>query len=124
MATAKEKTDKKINKAESIRNALKDLGLDASSKQIIEYVKASTGEDVDAQYVYMQKSDYKKGLDPSKAKKRSRKADESAYAPARSRRKMGNHSNAQSLLAIVKTIRDLVETCGTKQDLIAIIETI
>jgi hypothetical protein len=120
-AAVKEKTENRINKAKSIRTAFSQLGVDAPSKDIVDYVKNNTGEDVTAQYVYLHRSEYKKGLDPTKAKKKGE-----AIADSSRKSRMADQSGSFSgkVQNLLKTIRNLVDTCGSKKDLIELIESI
>ena len=122
MAAVKEKIDEKVNVAACIKEAFGKFGLEVQTAQVQEYVKSTIGVEPTAQYVYLQKSQYKKTLDPESAKgkiKKSRKAKTKTTS-----KQTKSQSTTSHLVGLVTTIRELIDNCGGKKDLIALIETI
>jgi hypothetical protein len=106
------KADNKYNKAEIIRSAFQQFGMDTSTAKISDYYKKVTGEEVDSRYIHLTKSNMKKSM------------AEGSPAKSKVSRKTVSRANNSDIAASIIKLRELIEAFGGKQELLAVLDVI
>jgi hypothetical protein len=114
MSIAKE-LEAKINKAQIVRDGFAKLGMEASTKQIQEFYNQKTGGEIDRQYVYLQKSQIRKGKTPKKDKDKTKIVKMAKNA---------SFTNSGEFVSVINNIKTLIAFFSDKKQLIAAVESI
>lgn len=112
----------KINKAQIIRDGFANLGMEATTKEIQAYYKEQTGEEIDRQYVYIQKAGMNKELPLNKGKDG---IEQDSHPIARKPKKSAKKApNSADFVSIIKDIRNLISFFGDKKRFVEVIESL
>lgn len=106
------KAENKYNKAEIIRSAFQQFGMDTPTAKISDYYKKVTGEDVDSRYIHLTKSNMKKSM------------AEGGPAKAKVARKAISRAATSEIATSIIKLRELIEAFGGKQELLAVLDVI
>jgi len=126
--------DKKLNKSQSIRQAIAELGMDADSNVIRDRAAVIAEDEVDIRSVYQMKSNIKTGRDTfskeeempkvAKTKTKAMSSPHTITKPKRMRAVASNTTNQKfgDLVAKFHAVRNCINAVGGKENLLEILQ--